>query len=574
MKKRIPIGIEFYKEMIDKDYYYIDKTLLIKEILDSGAKVSLLTRPRRFGKTLAVTMLKDFFEDERDSNGNKIDNSCYFKEKKISDCGDVYLSKQGRYPIINLTLKSANQPDYEMIYGVLKKSIIEEFGRHFYILQGQMFREDEIQKFQQILKGEAKPDDYATALAFLSQCLKKYHNSNVVILIDEYDVPLENAYFRGFYHQIVDFIRSLFESVLKTNNALEFAVITGCLRISKESIFTGLNNLEVVSLLNKNYAEYFGFTSSEVEEMLQYYKLEEKLQELKKWYDGYYFGNTEIYNPWSVINYIKTAFIDFAAFPKPYWSNTSSNSIVKDLIEGANQDTKKEIENLLAGGTIEKPVHEDITYDDIHKSGDNLWNFLFFTGYLKKVGERFEISQLYLEMAIPNQEVHYIYENTISHWFDQKVKAMDRTELYQAVVQGNCLVVETILREQLKKSISFYDAAEQFYHGFLVGMLSGLGEYVLQSNRETGDGRADIIMTPADERQPVMIFELKRAERFTHMEERCQAALSQIEDRHYDAESRDEGYKRFIKYGICFCKKSCMVAAVIESPENKEKNNL
>ncbi|MDE7210884.1 MAG: AAA family ATPase, partial [Lachnospiraceae bacterium] len=271
MKKRIPLGVEFYKEMVDKNYYYVDKTLFIKEILDTGTKVNLFTRPRRFGKTLALNTLRAFFEDERDANGNKIDNSHYFNGKKIADCGEDYLENQGKYPVISLTLKSAKQPNYEMAYKVLRSSMIEEFRRHRYVCKGGALEEDEVQQFQNIITRQAGEEDYATALSFLSKCLKKYHGSNVVILLDEYDVPLENSHFAGFYEQMVAFIRSFFESALKTNDALEFAVVTGCLRISKESIFTGLNNLRVVSILNSSYAEYFGFTEKEVQEMLAYY---------------------------------------------------------------------------------------------------------------------------------------------------------------------------------------------------------------------------------------------------------------------------------------------------------------
>ncbi len=564
MGKRIPIGVEFYKQIIDKDYYYIDKTLLIRDILEMGALVSLFTRPRRFGKTLALSMLQTFFEDERDAQGNEIDNSRYFEGKKIASCGVTYLEKQGAYPVISLTLKSAKQPTFEMAYKVLRDDIAEEFRRHEYVCEGGALAEDEIQRFRRIIRGEAEEKDYATALAFLSRCLKKYHNRNVIILIDEYDVPLENSYFAGFYEQMVVFLRSLFESALKTNEALEFAVVTGCLRISKESIFTGLNNLEVISVLNRNYAEYFGFTMEEAGELLRYYGIEEKEGELKKWYNGYLFGDTEVYNPWSVLNYVKGAAVYREEFPKPYWANTSSNSIIKELVEGADRDTRMELENLLVGGTIEKPVHEDITYGDIHKSQDNLWNFLFFTGYLKKVEERFETNQIYLKLAIPNEEIAGIYGRTILSWFDAKVKMMDRSILYQALVRGDCAVVEGELKRELVGSISFYDAAEQFYHGFMAGMLGGLGEYRLLSNREAGDGRADIVMVPEDEREAVLIFELKKVDKFTRMDAGCEAALAQIEAKHYDAEYREEGYGHFVKYGICFHKKSCRVKGGIE----------
>ncbi|MDE7298075.1 MAG: ATP-binding protein, partial [Lachnospiraceae bacterium] len=544
-----------------------DKTLLIRDILDAGAKISLFTRPRRFGKTLALSMLKAFFEDERDGDGNKIDNSRYFEGKRISDCGEKYRSEQEKYPVINLTLKSAKQPNYEMAYNVLRKNIMEEFDRHSYILQGSALTETDCSRYRAIWEGNAEADDYATALAFLSRCLKKYHDSNVIILIDEYDVPLENSYFEGFYDRMIVFLRSLFESALKTNDALEFAVITGCLRISKESIFTGLNNLDVVSILRNDCAEAFGFTAQEVQGILSEYGMGSRMEEVREWYDGYLFGNTEVYNPWSIISYVNENRYKTEFFPKPYWSNTSSNSIIRELVEKADRDTRGEIEQLIAGGTIEKPVHEDITYGDIRESQDNLWNFLFFTGYLKKAGERFEEDRSYLTLAVPNREIRCIYRDTILSWFDKRIKAVDRMPFYRALLAGECDVIERELNGQLIKSISFYDAAEQFYHGFMAGMLGGLGEYRLYSNREAGDGRPDLMLTPEDWREPVMIFELKKADKFTQLEAGCEAALAQIEERHYDAEYKEEGYERFIKYGICFCGKACRVKAVMESAE-------
>lgn len=400
---------------------------------------------------------------------------------------------------------------------------------------------------------------YATALQFLSECLEQYHEQKVIILLDEYDVPLENAYFNGFYDKMVSFIRSLFESALKTNDSLEFAVVTGCLRISRESIFTGLNNLKVVSVLDEGYAEYFGFTQEEADNFLEVYGIPDRRDEVKEWYDGYLFGNTEVYNPWSVINYVYDIAHRNTEFPKPYWSNTSSNSIIRELIEKADDKTKSELEMLIAGGTIEKPVHEDITYENIYRSQDNLWNFLFFTGYLKAVGKSFRERQIYLSMTIPNEEIVYVYENQVREWFDNKIKAVDFSGLYAAIINGDTQVFEACLREQLRKSISFMDSAENFYHGFLLGLLGGLQGYETSSNRESGEGRYDIVLKPYDERQPAIILELKRVQRFTEMESMAMEALQQIEDKHYDAGLVDEGYLVIKKYGICFCKKSCRV---------------
>lgn len=347
--------------------------------------------------------------------------------------------------------------------------------------------------------------------------------------------------------------------MLKTNESLEFAVITGCLRISKESIFTGLNNLEVISILNKQYAESFGFTQAEAEQMLGYYELTQKKQELKDWYDGYLFGNAEVYNPWSVINYVKTAVIDEDAFPKPYWSNTSSNSIIKELVEIADSVVKDEIEELIAGGTIEKQIHEDITYGDIHQSQENLWNFLFFTGYLKAVSQRFEEDTIYLTMRIPNAEIRYIYRNTIREWFERGIGQCDFTKMYQALLSGDGDVFEEAVRHQLSGSISYFDSEEDFYHEFLLGLLRPLQNYKILSNRESGNGRPDIVLKPYDERKAAVVLELKHVKKYTEMDAECDQALRQIEEQQYEKGILEEGYGSVISYGICFCKKSCRV---------------
>lgn len=559
MKKPLAIGVEDYRRIVDKPYYYVDKTLFIKDLIDKGGTVSLFTRPRRFGKTLALSMLKTFFEAEIDQKGNKIDNSHYFDGMKIMNAGEAYTSHMGKYPVISLSLKSTKQPNYQMAYQCLIDEIISAYEKHLYVLNGDALLPANKEKYQAIMEYRASEADYATSLKFLSNCLKKYHGRNVIILLDEYDVPLENAYFRGFYDQMTDFIRSLFESALKTNDSLEFAVITGCLRISKESIFTGLNNLQIISLLNNDYSEYFGFTQEEISDLLHYYSLEERQEELKKWYDGYQFGNTEVYNPWSVINYANDKIWSSALFPKPYWSNTSSNSIIRELIETADVSAKKEIEELIAGGTIRKQIHEEITYTDIHVSQDNLWNFLFFTGYLKMTNQSMEGNQIYLDLSIPNEEIRYIYQNTIREWFNQKIKSTDLTPMFQSMLRGDSETFEDFLKKHLRESISYYDTKEAYYHGFLTGILSGLQDYEILSNRESGNGRPDILLKPYDELNPVVIIEIKFTDKFSSMEKKCEDALQQIENKAYAAGSLDEGYKTIRKYGICFCKKSCMV---------------
>ena len=556
--KKIAIGVEDFKEIIDKDGYFVDKTLMIKKLIESRAKVTLFTRPRRFGKTLNQFMIRRFFEDEITEKGEKVDNGYLFDGLKIAECGEEILKHQQQYPVIFLTLKSAKQPTYEMAYACLVDEICKEFERHSYVLQGEMSQRNR-EIFERISLGKGSDDEYATAFAFLSECLFKYHKKKAIILIDEYDVPLENAYFRGFYDEMIDFIRSLFESALKTNPYLEKSVITGCLRISKESIFTGLNNLKVDSVLRTEYGDSFGFTESEVEEMLAYYNLQEELTEVKRWYDGYLFNDIEIYNPWSIINYIYDRDHKITKFALPYWSNTSSNSIIREMVGEADQEAKADLETLINGGTIEKPVHEDITYGDIHQTQDNLWNFLFFTGYLKKVGEQKEGNNLKLAMKIPNIEIATIYENSISYWFEQRMKETDRSPLVHALETGDCEAAENFISEQLFHTISYYDYAENFYHGFMAGLLVNIGGYLVRSNRESGNGRPDIVMTESKFRGRAMILELKISDTIKDMEKKCEEALTQMEEQKYESSLEEDCYQPILKYAVCFFKKRCMV---------------
>lgn len=556
-KKALAIGIENYKEIVDKKYYYIDKSYMIKDLIEEQGKVNLFTRPRRFGKTLALSMIRTFFEKEYDITGNFIDNTRYFCGMNIEKETKLCEKYQEKFPVIALSLKGAKQPTFDLAYQLIAEQIASEFKRHRYILNTDILLEDEKERYQALMAQKGTQAEMATALKFLSDCLKTYHKQKVIVLIDEYDVPLENAYFREFYKEMTDFIRALFESVLKSNDSLEFAVITGCLRVSKESIFTGLNNLEIISILNENYARYFGFTQPEVEDMLDYYEIPEKKAELKQWYDGYLFGTTEVYNPWSVVNYVKTAITNQIAFPKPYWSNTSSNSIVKELIETADSGVRKEIEELIQGKELKKPVHEDITYEDIKESQDNLWNFLFFTGYLKMTGQFLEGNTIYLKLAIPNEEVRYIYQNTIKEWFQKSIEAKDLRNLYKAFYDGEPEKIEEYMKQNLRETISYYDKKEDFYHGFLLGLLSSMQDYEILSNRESGNGRPDIMLKPYDEKKPAIIIELKYADKFTQMEDKCKEALKQIDEKEYADGLLNEGYEKILKYGICFCQKSC-----------------
>ena len=559
MQKKVPIGYEDFKRIVDEDMYFVDKSLMIRDILDYKGSVNLYTRPRRFGKTLNLSMIRRFFEDELDADGKKIVNAYLFDKLKIKECGEEYMAHQGRYPVINLSLKSGKQPTYEMAAASLVDEIAKEFKRHRYVLSSEKLTPNDRERFTAMMNYKAETIEYAKALEFLSACLTQYHGTRTVILIDEYDVPLENAHFAGFYDLMTGFVRSVFESALKTNINLEFAVITGCLRISRESIFTGLNNLDIYSIMNPRYADAFGFTEKEVKELLSFYQLDDKFDEVKNWYDGYRFGKTEIYNPWSIINYVNAAMTDPQAYPRPYWSNTSSNSIIKELIENADSAMKQEIEDLIAGGRVKKPVHEDITYDSIYESQDNLWDFLYFTGYLKSGRESFEDDTEYVEFMIPNREIRTIYKRTIMTWFDKKMQNMDRSELIRALEDGDCELFEKMVSEQLLETISFFDYAENYYHGFLAGLLKGAGQYLVISNRESGEGRPDLILKTPSVRGSAIILELKVSDTFQAMEQECRNALRQIESADYEAGLRAEGYSDIKKYGMCFYRKECMV---------------
>ncbi len=551
--KPLPIGVDNFEELITKGYYFVDKTLFIRDLLNMKGKVNLFTRPRRFGKTLNMSMLRYFFEMEEDNAGR------LFAGTKIMSAGEEYLKWMGQFPVISLTLKSMKQATWELSFEMLKKAIREEYSRHWKTVEASgRLNDADRERFQRIRDLKGTDADYADALKFLSECLYTCTGRKTIILIDEYDVPLENAYFAGFYDQMIALIRSLFESALKTNENLEFAVVTGCLRISRESIFTGLNNLKIMSITADTYAEYFGFTPDEVEAMLRFYDLEMNLKTVQRWYDGYQFGSTEVYNPWSVINYVDSCRTNKDAFARPYWSNTSSNSIVRTLVEKADLSVKQEIEALIEGKTITKPIHEDITYEDMDSTQDNLWNFLFFTGYLKKIREQQEGETIYMEMAIPNSEVRYIYKNTVLRWFEEKRDKKELSPLYESILNGDTEKMAEILSENLMETISFYDYQESYYHGFLAGMLKNIGNYIVLSNRESGNGRPDIILKYPSVRGKAVIIEIKVSGTYQGLEEKCDEALRQIEEQKYEEALRQEGYQNIMKYGVAFYRKECI----------------
>ncbi len=555
----LPVGVDDFEKLRKEQYYYIDKTLFIKDLLDMKGEVNLFTRPRRFGKTLNMSMLRCFFEKDMPGQAE------LFRGLQIMEAGERYLAFMGRYPVISLSLKSMKQPSCELSFEMLKKEVGSEFARHWrQVEESGKLTQAQKERYLRIRDLRGVESDYADALKFLSECLRISEGERTVILIDEYDVPLENAYFAGFYEKMTGIIRSLFESALKTNDNLAFAVVTGCLRISRESIFTGLNNLEINSITTALYGENFGFTQPEVEALLSFYGLEENLDTVQQWYDGYKFGNAEVYNPWSVISYVKSCCGDRQALPRPYWSNTSSNSIVRSLVERADLSVKQEIEALIEGKTITKPIHEDITYEDIDSTQENLWNFLFFTGYLKKISEYQEGENIYIEMAIPNREVRYIYKTTVLRWFEEKTDKKELTPLYESILEGDTDRMSRILSENLMETISFYDYQESYYHGFLAGMLKNIGSYIVLSNRESGNGRPGILLKYPSERGKAVILEIKVADPFSGLEEKCDEALRQIEEQEYEESLRQEGYQDILKYGVAFYRKECMVKRAVE----------
>lgn len=554
----LPIGISDFAEMIQKEFYYVDKTPMIKDLLDQKAKVTLFTRPRRFGKTLNISMLKYFFEDSRDWQGKRQDWSYLFKGLKIMDAGKQYSSYMGQYPVIYLTFKDSKRENFKRSYEEIVRIIAEEFGRHGFVLKHPELAKKK-EKYLEIIQEKGNQKDYETSILFLSQCLEIYYEKKPIILIDEYDVPLENSFACGFYDEMVNFIRVLFESGLKDNTSLEFAAITGCLRISKESIFTGLNNLNIVSIRSTNFDEYFGFKTDEVKKLCHYYNLDDKYETVKDWYNGYTFGQTNIYNPWSVIKYIYDTLPNRNWLPMSYWANTSSNNIVRTLIDNANDDDKTKIENLLAGGTIEVEIHEDITYDEIYDGGDNLWNFMFFTGYFRKIKEWMAEDTIYAEFALPNREIRYIFSQKIQKWFHDKLKARDMQPLYNAVLSKDCTIMEHELNDIFEETISYMDQNEAYYHGMVTGLFTGIKGYAALSNRESGNGRSDLLLKPIRRSKEAFVIEFKVTKDIDEMGAKAEEALQQIENKKYDMGLKNDGYKYISHYGIAFCGKECVV---------------
>ena len=551
-RKPLPIGIEDFKEVIDSGYYFVDKTLMIKDLIVNKVKVGLFTRPRRFGKTLNMSMIQRFFEKTDESNAYLFDG---LKISEFPKC----MQYQGQYPVISLSLKSMKQGSYKDAFHMFKVLIAREYDRHKDILKSGKISDSERELFHSILDQKAEDAFYLDSIKFLSDIMVKYHNKSVIILIDEYDVPLENAFHQGFYTDMVNLIRSVFESALKTNSSLDRAFLTGCLRISNESIISGFNNAEVFSVISPRFADSFGFTTNEVASILKYYNLEDKANEIQVWYDGYLFGDAKIYNPWSILNCVDSYLDNDVTACEPYWSNTSSNEIVKRLIEESNDRTKNAIEELINGTPVRAQIYEDITYGTIDVNSEYIWSFLLFTGYLKVTAYETIGDETYYEMVIPNTEVKSIYKNTIRAWFEKKINADSRTDILEAILKADAEKLKDLLCTWMVNTISCFDEQENYYHGFVTGLVSGFNGYMVISNRESGNGRFDLVVKQRSKWNYAAILEFKIVDKYNQMTKACEDALKQIEEKDYEASLRDEQYENIAKLGICFCQKRCRV---------------
>lgn len=560
--KRLPIGIEFFDEMIKNQYYYVDKTGMISELLRSGGKVTLFTRPRRFGKSLNMSMLKNFFSLQGDKR--------IFNELQISRDKQVCEEYMGKFPVISISLKSVDGFAYRDAYEMLCATIGNEAMKFQYLMDSTKLTDREKEQYGLLIKGgdripfEMDEVTLTGSLKTLSLLLEKHHGKQTVLLIDEYDVPLSKASEHGYYKEMAMLIRKLFEQVLKTNESLKLAVLTGCMRISKESIFTGLNNFEVLSVADVRFDEYFGFTDKEVRKLLEYYHLSGKYQQVKEWYDGYQFGNVEVYCPWDVMNYCVTLLADPNAEPQNYWINTSSNEAVRRFIrESDNSGTiRREIEGLVAGECIIKELHQELTYEDMYQTIDNIWSVLFTTGYLTQRGRS---EGNIFRLAIPNREIRNIFTTQIMQLFRENVKKDGEllNRFCEALENGNTESAEKCFGEYLRKTISIRDTSvrkemkENFYHGILLGILGIKENWIVRSNRESGEGYSDILIETDDTAMGIVI-EMKYAED-GNLQKAAEKALKQIESKQYEEALYDEGIEQILRYGIACYKKRCKI---------------
>ena len=563
---KLPVGIENFEEIRKLGFYYIDKTRLIEQLLQGWGKVTLFTRPRRFGKTLNMSMLKSFFEIGTDKT--------LFDGLYISGNKELCDEHMGKYPVIFLSFKGVEGLTYDEAFDVLVRVIGKEISRVSFLADSDkltMLEREQYKGLTIIEDGSFvfSKDKLISSLQLLSQLLYKHYGQKVVILIDEYDVPLDKAFQNGYYKEMVSLIRGLFGQALKTNEFLQFAVLTGCLRVSKESIFTGLNNFEINSIVDIDHDEQFGFTDDEVMKLLYDYDRSERYPDVKEWYDGYHFGNADIYCPWDVINFAKKLVSDPSARPSAFWINSSGNDMVKRFVDKADQTTRDEIEKLVAGGFVEKQLRLDLTYDEIDNTIDNLWSVLFTTGYLTKIGEvKVPDSESYAyKLVIPNKEVREVFILQIQEWFKAVVAKDDDTMklLSRAILDKDEKQIARQLNIVMSRMISILDTKapdamkENFYHGLLLGLLRGSNpDWLIKSNRESGDGFSDILIEPEDPDAGIVI-EVKYAKEMKELDAACEAAMAQIKNKRYDEALRDEGRCDILAYGIAFCRKRCRV---------------
>ena len=560
--KKLPIGIENFEEMRREDFYYVDKSHVIEQLLTQWGKVNLFTRPRRFGKSLNMSMLQSFFEIGKDKT--------LFDGLRISDNQELCEKYQGKFPVVSVSLKGINGATYEEARRFLIKTINEEARRLSVLSDSTELDETDHELLTQLKKKEMTNDSLVYSIRELTELLEKHYGRKVIVLIDEYDVPLAKANENGYYDEMVLLIRNLFENALKTNSSLKFAVLTGCLRIAKESIFTGLNNFKVYSITDKSFDETFGFTDAEVRELLRYYGQEKYYETVKEWYDGYRFGNVDVYCPWDVINFCSDHLADPGLEPKNYWANTSGNSVISHFIDGVGKPqklTRMELEQLVNGGIVQKEINSELTYKELYSSIDNLWSTLFMTGYLTQRGEP---SGNRYNLVIPNREIRNIITNHILKMFKENVKDDGKTvsDLCDALLNKNPEKVELIFTEYMKKTISIRDTfarkptKENFYHGLLLGILGFKENWSVMSNRESGDGFGDILIRIEDEDVGIVI-EVKYADD-GNLQGECEKALQQIIDIRYTEALEQEGIHTIIKYGIACYRKKCKVLMRID----------
>ncbi|MFR2457807.1 MAG: AAA family ATPase [Christensenellales bacterium] len=550
VSKKLPVGIENFEEMRKEDFYYVDKTGLIIDLMNGWSKVNLFTRPRRFGKTLNMSMLKSFFEIGGDKS--IFDGLVVSNDKVICD------RFMGQYPVVFISLKGVDGLDFKTAYEALCQIIVDEAARLRFLVDSDKIADDEKKFLEKLINERYDASDIRKSLQMLCRLLEKHYGQKTILIIDEYDVPLDKAFHHGYYAQMIDIIRAMFGAALKTNDSLFMAVLTGCLRVSKESIFTGLNNLKVHSISDEKFDEYFGFTDAEVRKMLEYYGLESHYSDVRKWYDGYRFGGQDIYCPWDVINYCYDACSSAHAQPKAYWINTSGNEMVRRLISrGTDGTTQMDIERLIAGETITKTLNENLTHNEIDANIENIWSLLYMTGYLTAVG--YPNGRQY-ELRIPNMEVRQIYMEQVLDWFKGRAAAQSDklTGLYEAFESGSADAIKEYLDEQLLDTVSYYDARESFYHGFLLALLSTCANWRVSSNVETGKGRSDIVVERRD-RKVGFVVEVKDVKEYEKLDAACETALRQIEEKDYTAILRRYRVKNIWTYGIAFWEKECRV---------------